>query len=335
MALPLRPVLLALASAALALAGCAEKGGEDAGGAGTGGAADADADGLAAASIAAPTPWAVGDAWTYSFNGVDSTYVVTQDAGADWIVETDSEERAFSNQREDISRLGPQRKSDLAGSQGAERLEFFRWPLEAGRTWSTRWDGVDVDVRVLEGGTAEVQTLEATATGDGARADGGPLYRYTYDAGAGWFGELHRFGPDGSEMVTLTLTKAVHGWTGTIVRWSLETVIEDAGNDPMAPPFVMGPFEVASGATDIWAEYHFACGGNGGYAVTIEPVNPGLAGQQGTAANGQCTQVDFAGVVQDGPHPGTWTMAVSAGGQTIDYQFAILVRTRQDVPFPA
>ena len=328
-----RAALALVPLATLLLAGCAGGGGGD-GAAGNGGPKDGGpgGDGMAgAAGLALPT-WAVGDAWTYAFNGEPATYVVTGETSSDWVMETDSAERAFSDLRDDISRLGPQRKSDLAGSQGQDRVEFFRWPLEAGAAWTTRWDGLDVEVRVAEV-TADRAVLEAYERAPDPPRDT-PLYRYTYDAAAGWFGELHRFAPDGTEVVALLLTDAVHGWTGTVVRWQATTVLEESEAATPAPLARGGPFEVPAGTTDLWAEYHFTCTGTGGYSVVVEPANAG-AGTQGMQDGGPCTQVDWVGPIVSGPQPGTWTFLVSAGGETVASHYALLLRTRQDVAFPA
>ena len=317
-------LVMALALACGGLAGCA---GDAGAGAGDEDSLTATDDGRpdAGGSLAMPE-WAVGDAWTYDFNGASTAYVVTAETGSDWIMETDSEERSFSDQREDVSRLGPQRKSDLAGSQGDDRVEFFRWPLEAGKTWTTRWDHLDVAIRVADV-VDGVATLEANLASDGSLA-----YRYTYDAEQRWFGDLRHFEPDGNELVHLVLKEARHGWTGTIVRWDLAVVNASHGSDGAT---VTGPVEVPTGTTDIWGEYHFTCTGTAGYLVAVEPVNPGLAGQQGFHDSGQCTQVDAAEILVAGPHPGTWAFTLEVGGQTADFDYAILLRTRTDAKFPA
>lgn len=272
-----------------------------------------------------PLPtWAVGDAWTYRFNGEDATYVVTSDAGSDWIVETDSAERSFADLRHDISRLGPQRKSDLAGSQGDDRVEFFRWPLRAGMSWGTRWDGQGVTITTQAAG--DLVALEAHD------ANGTLVYRYSYDPAVGWFRELHHLNPDGSELVGLVLTAAAHNWTGNVVRWSLESVHEAQGSGGVN---VAGPFQVAAGTTDIWASYEFTCTGTAGWSVLVQPANQGLAAQQGAFEGGPCSHVESAGVIQEAPQDGEWAFAISAGGETADFDYAILLRTRQDVPVGA
>ncbi len=276
-------------------------------------------------SLAVPT-WAIGDAWTYDFEGAAATYVVTSETATDWIMETDSEERSFADLRDDVSRLGPQRKSDLAGSQGEDRVEFFRWPLEANKTWRTRWDQQEVAVTVLgvADGKASLQARQVEGAGDLA-------YLYTYDSKVRWFSDLQRFGSDES-LVTLRLTQAVSNWTGLVVHWTLDEVIADDGSDGAS---VAGPFEVPAGATDVWTDYHFTCTGAGGYLVAFEPANAGFAAQEGDEDSGPCAQVDWTGPVIVAPTAGQWVFAIDVGGQTVAYDFTVLVRTRMDMPFPA
>ncbi|HUR25231.1 MAG TPA: hypothetical protein VM327_04350 [Candidatus Thermoplasmatota archaeon] len=318
---PLLPVL-GVAVLIGGLSGCAGGGGNapgvDATSATSGGA------GMGAA-LTKPD-WAVGDAWTYDFNGDSTAYVITSQTSSDWIMETDSAERSFSDLRQDVSRLGPQRKSDLAGSQGQERVEFFRWPLEAGKTWTTTWDHLDVAIQVTDV-SQDVAKLEAHLAGDGSLA-----YRYTYDAGQRWFGDLRHFAPDGSELVHLALKEASHDWTGTIVRWDLAVVNASQGTGAAT---VGGPVDIPAGTTDVWAEYHFTCTGAGGYILAIEPASPGLAAQQGFRESGPCVQVDGSRTLVEGPHPGTWAFALDVGGQTVDFDYAVLLRTRTDAKFPA
>lgn len=321
---------MALLAVAAALSGCS--GGQAQQGAGSGSnhssAVATRGDGPAGLDQAPKPTWAVGDAWTYELDGQPTTYVVTGQTATDWIMETDSPERAFADARDDISRLGPQRKSDLAGSQGDDRVEFFRWPLSGGQSWTTTWDGFDVEISVL-GGDTTFQELSARVVG--APPEDPPLYTYTYDGGAGWFGELTRFEPDGSAAVHLVLTEARHAWTGSIARWDLQTIQAAEGSNGAA---VGGPFEVAAGTTDLWAEYHFTCTGAAGWSILVAPANPGLAGPQGQNAGGQCVQVDFEDVLQAAPHPGTWAFALSVGGETADFEYAILARTLVESAFP-
>jgi hypothetical protein len=322
-------MLLAAALLAVStLAGCsgaASDSGDDPQGPGVHGAGVTKGDGPdgPAQTLEKPT-WAVGDAWTYEFNGAPTTYVITSETGSDWIMETDSEERSFSDLRDDVSRLGPQRKSDLAGSQGDQRVEFFHWPLTDGAEWSTSWDHIPVTIRAsVQGDHAD---LSATA------ADGTALYDYSYDAGTRWFTKLVHYAPDGSTVVSLKLTKAEHSWSGLVVRWLLTEIVSGEGSNGATTG---GPFSVPEGATDIWADYHFTCTGAGGYTVAVQPANAGLAAQQGHLDSAPCDQIDETGPFVVVPTPGSWAFTVDVGGQTADFDYTLLLRTRQDVKFPA
>jgi hypothetical protein len=322
----LRLLLVATALAACSLGGCTGQGAQELPDGGEG-AALPDGEGPAGRSLLKPA-WAVGDAWVYELGGVATTYVITSETATDWIMETDSPERSFADARQDISRLGPQRKSDLAGSQGGDRVEFFRWPLEAGKAWSTRWDHLDVDVRVVDL-VDGVATLEATLASDGSLA-----YRYTYSAGDRWFGDLRHFAPDGKELVHLVLKEARHGWSGTVVRWELIELNASKGSNGAT---VLGPLDFPLQMTDLWGEYHFTCTGAGGYTVGFEAVT-GLAFQptpQEYRDSGPCVQVDVAKVLVEAPISGKWLFTLGVGGQTADFDYAFLLRKRTDVTFPA
>jgi hypothetical protein len=274
----------------------------------------------------------VGDHWDYGLEvaatgeeGV-TVYAVTEDLGSDWRMDTDSAERAFQDARDDISRLGPQRKSDLAGSQGGDRVQFFRWPLTPGDSWAARWDHQDVTIQV---GSVDARGAELTASNATQ-----VVYRYTYDAAAGWFGSLRRFAPDGSLAVHLTLLASGHDWTGTVVRYALEPLVSgQALNAPgtlLANPAV----PVGAGVTDLWLRYDVGC--------RQGVVNVGLRGppQSGQSYGGfvPCSEpVSFADVVAQAPAAGNWEFDLSfadasngVGGVAATYE--LVARTRTDVP---
>jgi hypothetical protein len=319
--------LRALAVAALlaaGLAGCSGKGPAD-GPSATGGPGPGP-DGLGQAEGWPLPAWAVGDAWSYSFNGERTTYGITSQTSSDWIMDTDTESRAFADARDDVSRLGPQRKSDLAGSQGDERVEFFRWPLAENKTWETRWDHQPVVVRVTAV-TADGAQLEA-------RAPNGTLaYRYTYDSRAGWFGELHHFAPDGRELVGLRLEQAIHGWAGPGIRYALVSLYASEGTD--TGHLDGKQLQPDAAATDVWIGYHLECSGVGGFTVSLQPVDPaGLpaATGQGHTLSGQCPPtVDWQGAAP-GALSAPWTLGYDWGSQATSWRIEVLQRTRTEVP---
>lgn len=321
---PRAPLLAAVALVAVvALAGCSGAG--EAGGPRPGADVSAgDPEGARSGLLSAPA-WAVGDWWTYGIagSGVDpgapTTYVVTADLGTDWRMDTDSDERAFQDARDDISRLGAQRKSDLAGSQGSDRVQFFRFPIEANATWATRWDGQEVTIRV-EGVDAEGARFTA-------RNATHLVYTYTYDAASAWFGSLGRHALDGSVAFSLQLLDSGHAWSGEAVRYELRELYAGGADATIL-------VDVTDGATDLWLEYAARCtGGAGGYTVVVKPAD-GTDPAAGHTASQQCTDNAFSGVVAEQPPAGNWLVSFTGGGQPDAAVFAMtfLQRTRTTVP---
>ena len=279
--------------------------------------------------INAPT-WHRGDAWTFAAaNGTLVSYVVTEDKGTDWWMDTDSAERAFADARDDVSRLGPQRKSDLAGSQGSDRVAFFQWPLTDGKTWSTPWDHRPVTV------TASVKD-NRTAHLVAKNANGTIVYDYVYDAAAHWFSRLTHYGDDGQEQIAFTLDHASHNWTGKVVRYGIKELYQGvAGGGGSDTKQV----QTDASASDIWMALHMRCGQAGYLTVSVTPMPPDQSGG-GYEATGPC------GVIQpsldfEGPLPGTlggtWNIAFSVVGDAPSYGVLVLQRTRTalEVPFPS
>lgn len=297
--------------AALLLAGCASPAATTL--SGTSGSLAPAAD----AGLPLPT-WAVRDHWTYAIGDGKATYVVTADLGSDWMVDTDSDERAFQNARDDVSRLGPQRKGDLAGSQGSDRVEFFRWPLTDGKTWSTRWDHQAVTITAhVRGPVAHLEAVD----GNGVR-----VYNYTYDSAVGWFRSLKRYNPDGSLLIALELDSHGHGWSGTAVRYTLKPLYSANGTNGGADAF---PIQPDANATDLWLAYHLTCGSQGGYSIALAPADPNAHPYD---KYGSCAgDVDDAAAVT-GNLATPWLLAYSWGGAApMSYTVEVVQRTREDV----
>lgn len=282
--------------------------------------------------------WAVGDAWTYTIGASKATYVVAADKGGEWIMETDSPERAFQNLREDVSRLGPQRKSDLAGSQGDDRVLFFQWPLTEGKTWTTPWDHQPLTIVAhVSGTTAQLQ---------GKDRNGTVAYEYLYDAAVGWFRTLKHYGPDGGTLVELTLDSHVHNWTGTLARWDLKPAARQAGAFAATGLASSTTYEVPVAATDVWASMALDCGsGAASLGTSPFPFATGLAGTDprggGLSAQPCAAPQTFSGTlgVPKAPPQGgateQWGYALYATpGTTGTYSFEVMVRTLQSLPFP-
>lgn len=275
----MRPVLALAVLLCLSAAGCGDDGGEGADGGGPAG--DHDEHG-GVAPIQAPA-WQVGQWWTISAEQAESsiTYVVSADAGADWIVDTDSQEVAFFDARVDLSMVGPVRKTDLAGAQGDDRVQFFQFPLTLNGTWTTRWDGMPITVTVVG--------LDAAGAELEARHANGTLYAaYTYDVDLAYFGEFAFYAADGQTVrFAATVTDTGQAFDGELVRWTLDGLFEMHG--PLQQR--SSTFQVEPGYTDIWVDVHIACAQQGAFTVTFGPPT-GPAEERGFTATGPCpTQV--------------------------------------------
>lgn len=275
-----------------------------------------------------PPAWKVGDWWNYTIilGGSGRTSfsdVVSEDRGADWFLDTDNPATAFRNARSDISKLGEIRKSDLAGSQGTTRVEFFQWPLADGKNWTTTWDGQSVHIVATQKGPG-LFVLAAT------RADGTLHAAYTYDRALGWFRDLTYTDAKGTPDLAFSLASSGHAYKGTVVRWKLETLYAANGTNGNADA---KPLTVADGLTDLWLAYHLSCaGGGGGYSIAVKPVGAD-APTGGYFQGNPCTQVDYEDAIVTSPTPGAWTVAYSwGGGNPMTYAVELLARTLQMIP---
>jgi hypothetical protein len=274
----MRALALAALLMAVGLAGCSDDGGGDGAEAGAGmgsggmhGAHDA------ATHILAPA-WEVGQWWALASEQASGpfTHVVSGEKGEDWVLDTDSPDIAFFDARFDISFLGSVRKSDLAGSQGSQRVEFFQFPLTEGKNWTTTWDGLPMTLEVasVAGGKAAIEARHANGT----------LYAdYTYDAKTGYFGEYTFYAPDGETAgFAAKVTSSGKGFSGDLVRWGLAVLYESSG--PLTPG--ARSFEVGPGLTDVWASVDLGCD-TGAVTLNFGPFT-GPAEERGFSANGPC-----------------------------------------------
>jgi len=282
----------------------------------------------ALASLAAPN-WSVGDYWTWSSPQVgEVTYVVTGDAGSDWIVDTTNEEVAFFDARFPVSTLGEIRKSDLAGSQGEERVRFFEWPLEVNETWTTTWDGVEreITVEAIEGSRAELV----------ARQEGRVAVEYTYDSERGSFGELAYKDANGTETFAMQPGDHGNGPPEPAVRWQLANPVDEEGTFGAEPASFGFGFDVPENATDIWLDFAIACPGNGAYDFGFGPSGDGQTDEGSSyGASASCpSEANVTGVVVEDPTPGEYRGGLTASSADAEGRYAITlyVRTLQEVP---
>ncbi|MEA3166622.1 MAG: hypothetical protein QOJ26_1494 [Thermoplasmata archaeon] len=261
------------------LAGCSgSQPAADADGTGEGMATHDGHEGAAAGThLLAPT-WKVGDYWTLSSpQGGEFTHAVSGESGDDWVMDTDSPDIAFFDARLDISFLGKVRKSDLAGSQGSQRVEFLRFPLQSNMTWSTSWDGAPTMIHVgkVADGKAQVKAM---------RADGSTYAEYTYSDSAGYFSRFVFYAPDGTTVgYEWTLQSSGSGFTKPLVRYSLATLFTTTGPIPTGRAT---NFQVEPGFTDVYVEGALDCTA-GAVTAAVGPMT-GPAENRGYTAAGPC-----------------------------------------------
>ncbi len=214
----LRKVLVAILLLTLATAGCVDTGkdlpsaqGET--GNDPGGLASTPTDDPASE----PTPrypaprWSPGLWWTYELSGPDGTSNVTfavahSNATHHHVATTDARQAAYEAIF-DLPYLGTVRAQDLAGVQEDHVTELFQWPLEDGRSWTTRWGRANVTVeatqRIVDTPVGPRTGFTLTAT----EGDGTVHARYAYAPAAAWFTHLEL----PQRNVTYTLQEAGFG----------------------------------------------------------------------------------------------------------------------------
>jgi hypothetical protein len=249
----------------------------------------------AAATIGAPE-WSLGDWWTWSSPQIDGPYtsVVAADHGSDWLMATDHPDIAWFDARSDIASLGAVRKSDLAGSQGSTRVEFFRFPMTADLAWTTTWDGVPMDIRVLA-------VQNGVATLDATRADGSLYATYTYRASHGYFGHIQYYDETGTTIgFESEVTGAGADFSGQLVRWSYDVALEMAG--PIAGAAFAETLPVPLTVTDVYADLFVDCT-SGLFIAGVAPLPvvtaaAGLDDRGYGTTDGVCPmQIGFSGSV--------------------------------------
>lgn len=303
------------------LAGCSDGG--DGTEAGTGepasGAHGAHGTHDAATHILAPT-WEVGQWWKLESDQASApfTHVVSGEAGDDWVLDTDSADIAFFDARFDISFLGKVRKSDLAGSQGAQRVEFFQFPLTQHKNWTTTWDGAPIKVHVasVEAGKAKLEARHGNGT---------PYADYTYDEKTGYFGEYAFYAADGVTIgFAAKVSSSGKAFSGDLVRWALETKYEHHG---ALAPTTQG-FDVDAGFTDVWVDLHLTCT-QGAFSLTFGPA-AGAPEDRGYALSGPCpAQLDETSTITAPPQDNeAWGVVAAGPPQGIELDLSIIARTQ-------
>ncbi len=277
-------------------------------------------------AIGAPA-WNVGDYWVYdNGDGGETILVVVEATPTDWMIGTASETSAFFDALFDISTLGPQRRSDLAGSQGSTRVEFFRFPLVDGATWTATWDDAPRTIQVTAG-PRDLFSFEATSE------DGSLFATYTYDPEAKWFRTLDFFEPDGTPQWSNTLRESGEEWTGEILRYGVDEVFQrDSSTEatPQGMDLALVDFTQEAGHTDVFLAWDVVCS-TGHFFFSVVPGES--TGSPGFSSNDPCPKEEH--VFQSlGSAPGDWGITVAkATGADTAWSATVYLRTLERIAF--
>lgn len=181
-------------------------------------------------SLVEAPEWSVGDAWTMGTPDGSVTMVVTQADASGYTLSTDSETVASFDAMFDISYLGRIRASDLAGDQGGAPVQFFAFPLEDGKKWSTTWDGLAIDLAATF--NPAIPTPLGAQPGFMIEGKNGeePYVHYSYVPALRWWSHLD------FEGYAVKVEKVASNWTGTYSDAVAKVVFESATSAPFAMP---------------------------------------------------------------------------------------------------
>lgn len=318
----MRSTLLALLLLVPCLAGCSDDG-----------ATPDDPDPAAAdpAGLAVPA-WAIGDYWVYETTFGDWTLVVSEDAGADWIVDTaDPNLSFFSGAFGEISYLGAIRKSDLAGSQEGQRVQFMSFPLTDGKTWRTTWDQEEVTMVATRVSDDRYEIVGSV--GDAVRKE------VVYDNATRWFESVVFYGDDGEEFGRMTVREAGHGWTGDVVRVTPELIDEQSFTGAAVPYISTYSFSNAADA-DAYLIYSAACQ-TGTFAFALGTVQSttniaadvGVFEDQGFSSVAEpCPRTQqVQAVIGDAPEIDNWGVVFTSASPDVQLDFSFWLRHMEHI----
>ncbi|MES2154258.1 MAG: hypothetical protein V4510_03905 [bacterium] len=297
----------------------------------------------------APPAWHVGDWWNFTgtLGGGSFSHIVTAETAAEWFLDTDNPSSAFRNTQSDTSYLGPIRKSDLAGSQADDRVEYLKWPLVQNATWTTKWDHTSMNLKgrfvVNVGPKPQDDGLPAYYVE--ARQLNGTLYAsYAFTPALGWFRNVTFYDGHGVPQFAFALANFGHNYPGTYVRWRTQSVADVSGALTDAP--TTGNFDVPLNATDVYAVIALDCvSGTAMIGVDPLPVATSIAGvdPRGTGGGGDPCPATFhftgsVGPPKAPPQGGAeaWGYVVVGGPATVGtYSLRVLIRWEQVLTLPA
>lgn len=283
-------------------------------------------------AFAAPANWTVGQWRTYTEHLAAATNEITlvvTDANLNgYRLATTDRRQALYDAENDTSYIGEIDRFNLAGKQGTERVEYFKFPLVANATWSTRWDTATYDVRAI-GNVSGAFELEASENGI-------PKVRYSYDAAAGFFGHIDFLDDGGAVRYQLVLSSHGQNFTGTLVSATVERLHDyfngasPAGNDA-------ADVQVSADASELILRYGAECPTNGAWTVGIAPAMQDPAAPVQFNDHQQCPTTGERTRVFADPVAGQWEYgaAWTSAPKTLDYHAKILEVTYTETPWPS
>jgi len=275
-------------------------------------------------SFDAPSPWQRGQWWRFHISGGGAsgtdTRVVVGDNGFSWDVGTNNDDTAYFDALLDVSTVGPIRKADLAGEQHGTPVLYYQWPLDVNRTWSTTWDGVTRDVRVIGPDVARVGGKVMNATALEATEAGRVAVRYDYAPEVGWYTRVEFIGQGGG--FRLDLEDFGTNYNGTISTATVKDVYHDSAHGPLQPQH---DFTVDAGATFLEMQVRLT-GDQVVYQLGLVPP----AGNPLPYTYGPCIANCSIADTQrlQAPVPGKWTVtaAGTVSGTTTPANAELLLR---------
>lgn len=338
-----RSSFLVLTLTAVLLGGCAgNQAGTDAtpavldGGLPAAGAASLDAN----ASLAAPTPWAVGD-WfgVHVFVGMEdsegthyNTIVVEETADA-WVLATDDQAAAKEEAVFDFPILGPFDKDDLGTSGLGGRWDLLKFPLADKATWSSRvaMDPLDpsaaLDLEFEATFNPRIQTADGPAPGYdvvAVDADARPVLSFDYVPSVGWFTRFLILDTATEDPLDYFISARSmgtgHGWKGTYYVDSATPLVQHfsiVGIDPTNPtgsfvqPSPHASFTVGEGATYLFG-FVFSFSFTGAHDLIL--VDPANQPREFRSYNAGVAGEDSDVFVDEPAMPGTWNLVAAGAG---------------------
>ena len=224
--------------------------------------------------------WTVGDAWSIvaDFGGAQETSVlaVTSAGSGGYVLSATSESMATYDAVYDVSYVGRIRASDLAGHQQDQPVRFFDFPLSDGKTWTAKWDGMEVVLTAKA--SPSIATPEGSQPGFLIEGKAGDAVYVTYDyvPALRWWSQI-RF----AEGYGFRVDRAMTNWTGSYLASSAKLVHE---SHPEAPGVKhgTGTFAVDEGQTSLMLT---VMGGASAYVHGLVLVDPSGAYHPTTTSN--------------------------------------------------